>query len=77
MSLPAAFSTNVVLRLQIDETELELSHVGSSKVVVRGPAVEHPPGNATLSITVDGNCRTRTIFLPHGIQAGNPDVAYF
>jgi hypothetical protein len=77
MTSYGAHSSDVSLRLQVDETEFRLSHVGSSYVIIKGPLVKHPPGNATITITVDGHSRTRLVFLPHGIQPGNPEVIYF
>lgn len=67
MNSPHRFSTNVELRLLVGEREFPLSHVGPGYVIFR-EAVDLPPGEAMLSIMVDGDDRQRCVRLPHGVQ---------
>jgi hypothetical protein len=71
MATYTGYSAEVSLRLIVNGKALVLSQVGPSDVVVRAPCDTIADScNAELVITVDGNIKTRQVFLPHGVQAG-------
>ena len=75
MSRPE-YSSSVVLSLLVGTSQLVLSHVGSSSVIVRDAIEAHPPTDAEFVISVDGVVRNSKVHLPNGISAGERRVEY-
>jgi len=72
----AAHSSCVSLVLAVDGKENRCSHVSSDNVILKGEYTPTPPTEAEVRVTVDGNLNAKTVFLPNGIQAGEPRVEY-
>lgn len=70
------YSSKVALTLLIEGKRLALSHVGSSRLVVRDPCDPQPAGNAELVIEVNDSAETYKVFLPFGLPGPGEPVEY-
>lgn len=64
-----AYSANVLVRLRIGGSTLEVAQVGDGFFILRDHQT-HEPANAELDIIVDGRKVTHRIFLCNGISDG-------
>ena len=55
---------------------LTLSHVGSSRIVVRDPCDPRPAGDAEIVIEVNNSAERYKVFLPHGLPGPGQLVEY-
>jgi hypothetical protein len=69
-------SSRVALTLLIDGVELALSHVGSSRFVVRDPCDPRPAGDAEIVIEVNDSAERYKVFLPRGLPGPGQLVEY-
>ena len=67
------YSATVQLILHVNGQDYELAKVGPSRIVLRN-AIQLPPCEATLSISIDGETTQQTIQLPVGASADSPIV---
>lgn len=70
-----AHSAKVRLRLLVNGDDLEVAQVGPDSCVLRDPR-PHPPSDAQLIITVDGESETYNVFLCDGISADSGEVRF-
>jgi len=70
------YSSKVALTLFIDDVTLSLSHVGSSRFVVRDPCDPRPAGDAEIVIEVNDSAERYKVFLPHGLSGPGQLVEY-
>jgi hypothetical protein len=70
------YSSKVALTLLVDGVKLALSHVGSSKFVVRDHCDPHPAGDAEIVIEVNESAERYKVFLPHGLPGPGQLVEY-
>jgi hypothetical protein len=70
------YSSKVALTLLIDGQRLALSHVGSSRIVVRDDCEPQPAGDAEFVIEVNDSAETYKVFLPFGLPGPNQMVEY-
>lgn len=67
------YSANVQLMLHAHGMDHELSKVGPDRIVLRN-AVDLPPGDAILTINIDGQMTQHQIRLPDGASCDSPIV---
>jgi hypothetical protein len=60
----------------IGDAEFALSHVGPNSVILRDECGAVPPSDAKILIQVEDHLETLDVYLPAGISAGAPRVAY-
>ena len=70
------YSSKVALKLLIGGRTLALSHVGSSRFVVRDKCDPQPPGDAELVIEVNESAESCQVFLPFGLPGPGELVEY-
>jgi hypothetical protein len=70
------YSSKVALTLLIDGQRLALSHVGSSRLIVRDVCDPRPPSDAELVIEVNDSAETYKVFLPFGLPGPGEFVDY-
>jgi hypothetical protein len=70
------YSSKIALTLLIDGKELALSHVGSSRIVVRDACDPRPAGNAEIVIEVNDSAERYKVFLPYGLSGAGQLVEY-
>ena len=68
-------SAKVRLRLLVNGDDLEVAQVGVGSCILRDHR-PHPPSDAQLIISIDGQTETHDVFLCHGISADSPVVAF-
>jgi hypothetical protein len=67
-------SATVNLTLHAVGVDHELAKVGRNRIVLRS-AIELPPCDGVLSITIDGHTTQQSIRLPQGASVDSPIVA--
>jgi hypothetical protein len=72
----SGYSSRVALTLLIDGHELALSHVGSSRLVVRDKCEARPAGDAEIVIEVNDSTERYKVFLPRGLPGPGQLVEY-
>jgi hypothetical protein len=72
----SGYSSKVALTLLIDGDKLALSHVGSSRFVVRDACEPRPAGNAEIVIEVNDSAERYKVFLPQGLPGPGQLVEY-
>ena len=70
------YSSKVALTLLIDGRKLALSHVGSSRFVVRDPCDPQPASDAEILIEVNDSAESYKVFLPFGLPGPGQLVEY-
>ncbi len=70
------YSSDVTLRLLIDDRTLRLAQVGPNVIILRD-RFETATTDATLVITVDGQERKQPIVLPNGLTLTQEEFRYF
>ena len=65
----AGHSADVKMHLVLDGKPLPIAQLGSDFLILREP-INHPPANAVLFFSIDGNERVREVRLPDGISVG-------
>jgi hypothetical protein len=63
----------VRVRLLLEGASLLVGQLGPDFLLLREP-IDHPPANATIVLSVDGNERQWNVHLPEGISAGSRRV---
>jgi len=76
MNTRDSYSAKVVLTLIVGGTELALSHVGPSGLIVRDDCNPIPACSAKLLIQIDDALESTDIFLTHGIAGPRKRAAY-
>lgn len=66
----SGYSSKIMLTLIACGVELTLSHVGSEFVIVKNAIEPIASCNAEIVVSVDGETKSRPVFLPHGISSG-------
>jgi len=66
-------SADVKMHLILDGKTLSIGQMGPDFLILDSP-IEHPPANAVLFISIDGNESKREIHLPQGISTNSPRV---
>jgi hypothetical protein len=66
-------SATVNLTLHAFGLDHELAKVGRNRIVLRS-AIELPPCNAILSISIDGHTTQQSVRLPHGASVDSPII---
>ena len=62
------------MHIEIGGNTLSVAQLGPDFLILE-TSVEHPPADAILFFSIDGNERRRSIRLPDGISARNRRVA--
>jgi len=62
-------STHVEMRLLINGASLSIAQMGPDFLLLDKP-IDHPPSEATIALSVDGNERRWPVRLPEGIFVG-------
>ena len=62
-------SADVQIHLNVNGFTLPVGQLGPEFLILREPT-EHPPAEAEIVMSVDGNERRWNVFLPEGISAG-------
>jgi len=70
------YSSEVTLRLLIDDQCLRIAQVGPNTLILRDQ-LDTATTSATLIITVDGNERRQAIVLPQGLSSKQESYRYF
>jgi hypothetical protein len=70
------YSSKVALKLLIDGATFALSHVGSSRFVVRDPCDPRPATDAEIVIEVNDSVETYKVFLPYGLPGPGELIEY-
>lgn len=70
------YSSKVDLSLIVGDTELSLSHVGRSGVIVCEPCEPIAPCNAEIVVKVDDAVSVKKVFLPQGIPGPGVCAAF-
>lgn len=65
--LPMRHSAIVLMELRINGFTLPVSHLGPNFLIAKD-SVEHPPTDAEIFLSVDGNERSWQVHLPDGIS---------
>jgi len=69
-----AHSAQVKMRLIVNAASLRITQMGPDFLFVES-ASDHPPGEATIVLQVDGSERRWNVHLPNGISADSKRVA--
>jgi hypothetical protein len=68
-----AHSAQVKMRLIVNGAPIRITQMGPDFLFVES-ASDHPPGEATIVLQVDGSERQWNVHLPNGISAGSKRV---
>jgi hypothetical protein len=68
------YSADVRMRLLLNGASVALAQLGPDFVLVDAP-LDHPPGEATIVLSIDGQERRWNVRLPQGISAESRTVA--
>jgi hypothetical protein len=60
--------------LLVNGSSIPIAQMGPDFLLVDAP-IDHPPGEARISLNVDGSQREWSVFLPEGISARSKRVA--
>lgn len=71
------YSAKVSLRLVVDNTTLQLSHVEPNGLVVMGECEQIPECNGDLIIKIGERETKSAVYLPQGISGPRELVPYF
>jgi hypothetical protein len=66
-------SADVKMHLVLDGKTISIGQMGPDFLILDSP-IDHPPANAVLFFSIDGNESQREIHLPEGISAKSPRV---
>jgi hypothetical protein len=66
-------SADVRIHLHVNGHRLPVAQLGPDLLILRTP-VDHPPGEAEISMTIDGDERRWRVRLPVGVAAGKPET---
>ena len=72
----SGYSARVALTLVVNGSQLALSHVGPSTIVIRDECEPTPPCSAELIIQIEDSVQTSTVFLTNGIPGPRELVEY-
>ena len=67
----SGYSSKILLTLIVRGAELALSHVGSKFVIVKQSPESINSCDAELLISVDGEVKRKSVYLPKGIPVGS------
>jgi hypothetical protein len=65
-------SADVRIQLNVNGFALNVAQLGPDFITVRD-ALEHPPAEGEIVMSVDGKVRRWNVFLPEGISAAKPN----
>jgi len=68
-----AFSADVRMRLIINGHSLRIGQMGRDFLIL-DDTIDHPPGRAELSFSVDGDEERWTVGLPSGLRLGQKEA---
>jgi hypothetical protein len=69
-----AHSAQVEMELLVNGSSIGITHMGPDYVLIESPT-DHPPGDASIVLKVDGSQTRWNVRLPEGISKGSKRVA--
>jgi hypothetical protein len=61
------------MHLNVNGQVLAIGQLGPDFLILR-EAIDHPPTDASIFLSIDGHERRWTVHLPDGIQVGKPET---
>jgi hypothetical protein len=74
MNAPESHSADVRIHLRVNGYVLPIAQLGPEFLILRTP-IDHPPCDAEITLSVDGDESRWSVYLPNGIQAGQRKTA--
>jgi len=73
MSGQSGHSAHVKMRLRLNGDSIRVVQMGPDFLILEA-AAEHPPGDATIDLSIDANERSWKVRLPNGISSTSRTV---